>query len=384
MKPLIKYPGGKTQELKVINNLLPTKIANYYEPFFGGGAVFFGLEKYKKAFINDKSEDLIIFYKSVKTKNKKFFHYINTINNAWKVIHTLVGDLIKEEIEIAYNKNKIAEFIDKYKLIFKMITIDNIIEIGKSDELFLIFKNTINTKISRIQKTEDKNGSLLDDLNKNLESAIKAGIYTVYRELYNNPNKYNVNKELKAVLYVFLREYSYSSMFRFSKNGNFNVPYGGVSYNTKYMCDKIEKMLSEETSNKFKNTIIDNLDFYDFMHKYPPHQDDFIFLDPPYDTVFSEYDKNPFSQHDQKRLANYLINECEGKWMVVIKCTDFIESLYPVNMNTVSGGKIHIMYFDKKYAVSFMNRNKKDCQHLIITNYIIESIDENDVNRENN
>lgn len=33
MKPLIKWPGGKSSELKYINSYTPNKIKNYYEHF---------------------------------------------------------------------------------------------------------------------------------------------------------------------------------------------------------------------------------------------------------------------------------------------------------------------------------------------------------------
>ena len=48
--------------------------------------------------------------------------------------------------------------------------------------------------------------------------------------------------------------------------------------------------------------------------------------------------------------------------MIVIKNTDFIEDLY-----LKLGFKIQA--FDKKYSVNFMNRNVRDVEHLIITNY---------------
>ena len=47
---------------------------------------------------------------------------------------------------------------------------------------------------------------------------------------------------------------------------------------------------------------------------------------------------------------------------MIIKYTDFIYSLY-------NKPSIYIQTFDKKYLVSFMNRNDKDVEHLIITNY---------------
>src|SRR5690625_7019842 len=73
------------------------------------------------------------------------------------------------------------------------------------------------------------------------------------------------------------------------------------------------------------------------MHKYPPKENDFVFVDPPYDTDFSTYAKNQFDQFDQERLANYLIHECEGNFMLVIKNTELIASLYPIGEKTING-----------------------------------------------
>ena len=41
LKPFMKWPGGKSKELKVIIPNLPARIDNYYEPFIGGGCCLF-------------------------------------------------------------------------------------------------------------------------------------------------------------------------------------------------------------------------------------------------------------------------------------------------------------------------------------------------------
>ena len=92
-----------------------------------------------------------------------------------------------------------------------------------------------------------------------------------------------------------------------------------------------------------------------------PEEGDFIFLDPPYDTEFSTYAQNDFDKNDQIRLANYLKNT-KANFMLVIKNTDFIRSLYDYE-------EFNVDIFDKKYMVSFKNRNDKDVEHLMITNY---------------
>ncbi len=52
----------------------------------------------------------------------------------------------------------------------------------------------------------------------------------------------------------------------------------------------------------------------------------------------------------------------KANFMLIIKNTDFIFDLY-------NKKGIYIKSFDKKYVVSFKNRNEKDVTHLLITNY---------------
>ena len=67
MKTLLKWPGGKARELKFILPHIPDSIENYYEPFLGGGAVYFNLNTVKKScYVNDMSDELINFYLSIK------------------------------------------------------------------------------------------------------------------------------------------------------------------------------------------------------------------------------------------------------------------------------------------------------------------------------
>lgn len=66
--PFLKWVGGKKQLIPEIEKLLPKGLANrpYYEPFVGGGALFFSLQP-KVAVINDYNEELINVYKVIKS-----------------------------------------------------------------------------------------------------------------------------------------------------------------------------------------------------------------------------------------------------------------------------------------------------------------------------
>jgi DNA adenine methylase len=62
MHPFVKWAGGKTQILDKINGLLPENWNHYFEPFVGGGALFFSLCPVS-ATINDFNEELVDVYR---------------------------------------------------------------------------------------------------------------------------------------------------------------------------------------------------------------------------------------------------------------------------------------------------------------------------------
>lgn len=63
MKPLLKWVGGKTRLLPQILPYLPELPRRYFEPFVGGGALFFHYgHKAEKSFLNDICGPLMDFY----------------------------------------------------------------------------------------------------------------------------------------------------------------------------------------------------------------------------------------------------------------------------------------------------------------------------------
>lgn len=220
-------------------------------------------------------------------------------------------------------------------------------------------------KMTRMHDLEIEKHILSDeDLNDNIETAIKSAVYMNYRFLYNDVEIAKDNPKLHCALFYFIRNYAYSAMFRYSSSGEFNVPYGGIAYNSKMMNKKLSYYRSPAVLAHFAKAKIYNLDFEQFLNEVKPQEDDFIFLDPPYDSEFSAYAQKDFTRDDQRRLANYLLKKCKAKWMMIIKNTDFIYGLY-------DKPGINIRTFDKEYVVSFMNRNDKKVTHLLIANYNI-------------
>ena len=68
-RPFVKWAGGKTQLLAELLQAAPAQIETYYEPFVGGGALFFALQaqgRFKRAVLSDSNEELINAYIQVR------------------------------------------------------------------------------------------------------------------------------------------------------------------------------------------------------------------------------------------------------------------------------------------------------------------------------
>lgn len=66
-RPFIQWAGGKRSVMGFLLPHIPKPIKNYYEPFLGGGALFFQLQPYiGKAYLSDVNQELITTYNVVK------------------------------------------------------------------------------------------------------------------------------------------------------------------------------------------------------------------------------------------------------------------------------------------------------------------------------
>lgn len=64
---LIRWAGGKKWFIPIFTKLVKgLKFADYYEPFLGGGSIFFNMETVHRAFLSDLNKNLIIMYQAVK------------------------------------------------------------------------------------------------------------------------------------------------------------------------------------------------------------------------------------------------------------------------------------------------------------------------------
>ena len=86
LKPLFIWAGGKTKVLKHYARFMPTAFETYYEPFFGGGAMFvYVMNTYrpKNVVINDINSDVINIYKAIKTDLDEFQQRLDSLESQY-------------------------------------------------------------------------------------------------------------------------------------------------------------------------------------------------------------------------------------------------------------------------------------------------------------
>jgi len=80
-QPLLKWPGGKRELLPHILPLVAGPAKRYYEPFVGGGAVFFALAP-TLAILSDYDSDLINCYRQVRNNPRGVVARLRAMRNS--------------------------------------------------------------------------------------------------------------------------------------------------------------------------------------------------------------------------------------------------------------------------------------------------------------
>ena len=259
LKPLVKWSGGKSDEIKNFIKYIPDNFKTYLEPFLGGGAVYFHLNP-EKSVITDVHSELIDFYRSIKS--------------------------------------------------------------GKSTEIY---------KFMEQHPNEEK-------------------------EYYEVRDKMKIETPLdNAKRFFYLRKTCYRGMLRYNSSGKFNIPYG------KYKTYNYDILKNKNYENLLKNSIIECKDFTYIFNNFNDNNN-FMFLDPPYDSLFTDYGYCSFGKTEHEKLAECFKNT-KIRCLMIIGKTPFIEKLY----------KDYIVdEYDKKYRFKIHSGRIGDeinTKHLVIKNY---------------
>lgn len=259
LKPIVKWSGGKSDEIKKFKEHIPKTYDTYLEPFIGGGALYFHLNP-NKAAITDVHSELIHLYKCIKdNKANEIYDFMKEHPNDEKVYYK-----VRDEMPV------------------------------------------------------------------------------------NTPLDY-------AKRFYYQRKTCFRGMLRYNKKGKFNIPFG------RYKTYNYEILKNKNYCELLKRTEVECKDFEYLFKKYD-NSDNFMFLDPPYDSVFTDYGYCSFGKEEHKKLAK-LCKETKIRWLMIIGKTPFISELY----------KDYIVdEYDKKYRFKLHSGRVGDeinTQHLVIKNY---------------
>ena len=95
-KPFLKWAGGKGQLINQIKEFLPPefvktrRIEKYFEPFVGGGAVFFWLSQHyqiKKAYLYDINPEIVTAYQTIRDSVHRLIKNLTSLELEYLSLH---------------------------------------------------------------------------------------------------------------------------------------------------------------------------------------------------------------------------------------------------------------------------------------------------------
>jgi len=361
LSPFIKWPGGKSGELKKIAVAAPAEANRFIEPFLGGGSVLLSVDDSIPAHGNDLVPELIDLYRGGATADEELHEELWKHVVAWRAFSShqelwtaMADDYINKTSDldasissiIKATRKGLAPFDADFKAAFEKRVISDLPK-----------------KMHRVGVLQERHGRNLplEELITNIEGSVRAAFYMATRTRYNKARTSQQFGKPRTADFFFLREYAYASMFRFNGADEFNVPYGGVSYNEKDFAVKVNSLFADAMHKRLSNAEFHVSDFTEFLKTVKPTAGDFMFIDPPYDSDFTDYDNRSFGNTDQGRLAKVL-TELDANIMIVIGDTPLIRSLYPE-------GHWRIQTDAMFYKWTVKSRNNREASHLTITNY---------------
>lgn len=211
-------------------------------------------------------------------------------------------------------------------------------------------------ELDAVEKIYVQNRMAFDALKKeHPNERVEDGNERLYYRLRDMFNSLSGSEFSDALLYYFINKTAYSGMIRYNAKGEFNVPFGRYkNFNT--------KLITRGHSELLNRAQLFNTDFEDIFRM--AREDDFMFLDPPYDCTFSDYGnaeyRDGFNEESHRRLAA-AFKELPCKTLMIIGRTPLTEALY---------ADFIMEDYEKKYAVNIRNRFKAAATHIVVANYV--------------
>ncbi len=175
-------------------------------------------------------------------------------------------------------------------------------------------------------------------------------------EYYKVRDGMNPTNDLeRACKFYYERKTCYRGMLRYNKKGHFNIPFG------RYASIQYEDLLDPRYEELLRRTDVRCAPFQEIFRDYDD-PGNFVFLDPPYDSEFTDYGYCSFGKEHHRALAD-CFKTTKNKCLMIIGGTPFIRDLY--------AGYI-VGEFEKRYAFKLHSGrvgSEINTHHLIIKNY---------------
>lgn len=259
---LLKWPGNKTQLLKVLINATEQfrNFENYYEPFFGSGAFYFFLKRNQKinnkAFLNDYLEELILFYKTI--KNPKTIEKILTeIDVVLKKYNSL--EKLQDKKEMYLNLR------DKYNNFLNKDTLTQNEVIQQSALLYVLNKTCFN---GVYRKSKQGNFNVPHGRRVGGSQSIKFGeqqkeYFRVTKKLLRNTilTSTSYDKALQSATekdFVYLDPPYVDNFTDYTSEGFNDVDFSNLDKNIKLLIEKnIKFLMSNSNTSRTKEIFFD-------------------------------------------------------------------------------------------------------------------------------
>lgn len=219
----------------------------------------------------------------------------------------------------------------------------------------------LSRELAAIQEIYEKNQRDYRERKKNApDERVPNANEELYYSLRDQFNGLKPAQYSRAALYFFINKTSYSGMIRYNAHGHFNVPFGRYEhFNT--------SLVTRAHSELLQRAEVLCADYEESFRR--TGQNDFMYLDPPYDCIFNDYGnleaENGFDEAAHRRLAR-LFRKLKCRALMVIGHTPLTEELY---------GDLVKAEYAKNYAVNIRNRFQSKATHYVVTNYPIQNGD---------
>jgi len=240
-KPLFMWAGGKNKLLKIYKDFFPDEIDSYYEPFFGGGAVYIYVkETYnpKKMVINDINKDVMRIYSSVKNKFDNFTKRLD-------YLESLYIPLTKEDRKKLYYEVRQEHAYD-----FEKFSPEE-----EAATLYFLMKTGFNGIFQINQNTNGRYGTPAGLLNQKTE-VYKRDVVKWWHEALQNTEI--MSEDWRSVKYT----YGNKSFAFFDPPYRLSFADYGNSFGDKDLIDLVEE------ADKFENVMLSNRNDDDWFDRF--------------------------------------------------------------------------------------------------------------------